>query len=349
MVVVKLKKNIFQVALIILSLIFMFKMPQAVTSGVTEGLQICFHVILPSLFPFMVVSTYVIKSNIFEFAHKFLAPISRGLFRQPACTIPAIIMSMIGGFPIGIKMINNLLNDGAITKNQAQRLCIFCINGGPAFVITAVGVNMLKSTKVGVIIFVSLCISSLIIGVFTRFLGDKNELKEHHETPPSLSSLSSAVSDALQSVLGICAWVVIFSAITNCFKTYIESENIFIAVASFLEVTKGCIALVGKMPIPVITAVIGFGGICVHCQVLANLKNCGVKYSHFFVYRVLNGTIASFISYLLLLIFPVEIDVFASLQNATISTFSISLPAFFTFAIMCIIMVFDIDRKRNLC
>ena len=347
MVVVKLKKNIFQAILVVLSLIFMFKIPYAVTSGVTEGLQICFYVILPSLFPFMVVSTYIIKSNIFGFAYRFLAPISQWLFRQPACAIPVIIMSMIGGFPVGIKMVNNLLNDSAITKNQAQRLCIFCMNGGPAFVITAVGVNMFKSTKLGVIMFASLCMSSLIIGVFTRFLGDKNELKEYYEAQSSLSSLSSAVSDALQSVLGICAWVVIFSAVTNCLKICMKNENIFVAFTSILEVTKGCMTLVGKTPIPVITAVIGFGGICVHCQVMANVKNCGLKYSHFFVYKILNGALASFISYLLLLVFPVDINVFAPLQNATISTFSVSLPAFFTFAIMCIIMIFDIDRKKK--
>ncbi len=349
MVVVKIKKSFFQIAGVTLCLFFMFKMPYAVTDGVTEGLQICFHVILPSLFPFMVLSTYIIKSNIFSFAYKFFAPVSRVLFRQPACTVPVIIMSVIGGFPVGIKMVNNLLDGGSITQNQAQRLCLFCMNGGPAFIITAVGVNMLGSTRAGVIMFVSLCLSSLILGVLTRFLGDKNELKKQKvETQSTLSSLSSAVSDALQSVLGICAWVVIFSAITSCLKACIENESIYTAFSAFLEVTKGCVLLAGKMPIPVITAMIGFGGICVHCQVLSNLKNCGLKYSHFFVCRVLNGAVASFISYLLLLVFPVDVDVFASAQNMTVNTFSVSLPAFCTFMVMCIIMIFDIDRKKKI-
>lgn len=347
MVVIKFRKSVFQIGAVILCLVFMFKFPDTVTSGVTEGLKICFYVILPSLFPFMVLSTYIIKSSIFEFAYKILSPVSRALFRQPACTVPIIITSMIGGFPVGIKMVGNLLRENAITKNQAQRLCIFCMNGGPAFVITAVGVNMLGSAKAGAIMFASLCLSSLIIGIFTRFLGDKNESAEHTQKPDTLVSLSSAVSDALQSVLGICAWVVIFSAITNCLKICIEIENVYTAISSFLEVTNGCVMLAGKMPIPVITAIIGFGGICVHCQVISELKECGVKYSHFFVCRVLNGAVASFVSYLLLLVFPVDIDVFASVQNMTVSAFSVSLPAFFTFAIMCIIMILDIDRKKK--
>lgn len=345
---IKFRKSIFQIGMVLLCLVFMFKFPSTVTSGVTEGLKMCFYIILPSLFPFMVLSTYIIKSNIFEFAYKFLSPVSRLLFRQPACTVPVIIMSMIGGFPVGIKMVGNLLRENSITKKQAQRLCIFCMNGGPAFIITAVGVNMLGSTKAGVIMFVSLCLSSLIIGIFTRFLGDKDELKELTRSPNTLVSLSSAVSDALQTVLGICAWVVIFSAITNCLKICIDNESIYTAISSFLEVTNGCVMLTGKMPVPVITAIIGFSGVCVHCQVISELKECGVKYSHFFVCRVLNGAVASFISYLLLIVFPVEIDVFASAQNMTVATFSVSLPAFFTFAIMCIIMILDIDRKKKI-
>lgn len=347
MVTVKLKKSFFQIAGVIICLIFMFKMPYAVTMGVTEGLQICFYIILPSLFPFMVLSTYIIKSDIFSFAYKVLTPAAKILFRQPACTVPVIVMSMIGGFPVGIKMVNTLLNDGAINKNQARRLCIFCMNGGPAFVITAVGVNMLGSMRAGVIMFVSLCTSSVILGVFTSFLGDKKELKGHCEIQSALFSLSSAVYEGLHSVLGICAWVVIFSAITSCLSTCITNENIFATLSAFIEVTKGCTLLAGKMPIPVITAIIGFGGICVHCQVLANLKNCEMKYSHFFVCRILNGAVASFISYLLLLVFPVPVDVFASAQNLSVTTFSVSLPAFFTFAIMCIIMIFDIDSKKK--
>ncbi len=347
MAVVKFKKNFFKIALVLLSFVFMFKFPFAVTDGVTEGLRICFYIIVPSLFPFMVLSTYITKSNIFEFTYRFLAPVSKFLFRQPANTVPVIIMSMVGGFPVGIKMTSNLLGDGMITEKQAQRLCFFCMNGGPAFIITAVGINMLGSMRAGVIMFASLCISSFILGIFTRFLGDKNELKEHTQKQATLVSLSTAVSDTLQSILGICAWVVIFSAITSCLKNCIENENIFIAISSFLEVAKGCVALAGKMPIPVITAIIGFSGFCIHCQVISNLKECGVKYSHFFVCRVLNGALASFISYLILLVFPVHIDVFASAQNMTVNTFSVSLPAFFAFLLMCIIMIFDIDRKKK--
>lgn len=347
MIVFKFNKQFFKVILVIACIFAMFRMPYAVAYGVTEGMGICFNVILPSLFPFMVLSTYIIKADLFSFLYKPFAIISRVLFRQPYCAVPVIIMAMIGGFPVGIKMINGLINNGSISENQAQRLCIFCMNGGPAFIITAVGVNMLGSVRAGVIMFISLCLSSLLSGVLTRFLDDKESSPKAYSQPSSLASLSSAVADALQSILGVCAWVVIFSAIISCMRVFIENKQVFMAVSSLLEVTTGCKMLSGGMPIPVITAVIGFGGICVHCQVLGNIKECGLKYSHFFVCRILHGAIASFIAYLLLLVFPVEIDVFSNAESISTSAFSVSLPAFFTFMGMCIIMILDIDRRKK--
>ncbi len=350
MAIIKLKKEYFTIVAIAVCIYFMFRFPLAVKEGVTEGLRICFYTIIPSLFPFMTLSAYMVKSNIFFSVHRILSMPARYIFRQPACSIPAILMSMIGGFPVGIKMVNELYTREQITKKQAQRLCLFCMNAGPAFVITAVGVNMLNSTKAGVIIYVSLCISSLFLGIASSFLAEKNEKtsKSKMQIQMPLSSLSASVSDALQAVLGICAWVILFSSITSCIKTLNISEHMYFFLTSVLEVTRGCTLISGKLSLPILAGVIGFGGICVHCQVLAFIKNIGMKYSHFLVSRIVNGALASLISYLLLLIFPVETDVFSGNDKISAITFSVSTPAFFVFIAMCIIMIFDIDRKKKI-
>ena len=153
MATIKLGQNILPITAVIISMICIFKMPDAVTQGVTDGLKICFNVILPSLFPFMVLSAYIVKSEALSFFYKLFYPLTRFVLHQPLCTVPVVIMGLVGGFPVGAKMTFLLLEKGQITKNQAQRLCMFCVNGGPAFVITAVGVNMLASNKAGIIIF----------------------------------------------------------------------------------------------------------------------------------------------------------------------------------------------------
>lgn len=139
MITIKIRKTIVPLCAVIASLYFIFAKPYSVADGITEGLKICFYTVLPSMFPFMVLASYIVKSDIFSPVYKAIAPVTKLLFKQPPCTAGVIVMSLIGGFPIGAKMTASLLERGQITKNQAQRLNGFCINCGPAFAVTAVG------------------------------------------------------------------------------------------------------------------------------------------------------------------------------------------------------------------
>lgn len=345
-----LRRNLLSFMGIFVSCYLLFSMPHAVSNGITSGLQICFYTILPSLFPFMVLSSYIIKSDVLSPIYKALAPITKFLFKQNDCSVSVIFMGLIGGFPVGTKMTAMLYENGRITKNQAQRLCMFCVNGGPAFIITAVGVGMLGSSKAGVIMFASLCISSIIIGILSRFFDDGNEIKMSNKTygQSPLLALSSSVSDNVNSILGVCAWVILFSAITECIKQMNLGDNVYTAFVSFLEVTKGCSQIAKSTTLPIITAVIGFGGFCVHCQVYSFIRATGLKYIRFFTGRVINGALSALICYLLLMVFPVDIQ--TSLQDISgVMPFSVSVPAFFTVIVMCIIMIFDIDRRQKIC
>lgn len=349
MITVKTKRNILPALLIVICIFLMFKMPYAVSDGIMQGLKICFYTVLPSLFPFMVLSLYIIKTDILAPLYKILSPVSRFVFRQPAQSVPVIFMSLIGGFPVGAKLTASLLSKGQITESQAQHLNMFCLNGGPAFTVTAVGVSMLSSRRAGVIIYASLCISALLIGFLTSFLNEKkfvnNDMRLRGESP--LSALTVSVSDGVQSMLGICAWIIIFSGIISCLRKMPFHSGIILTVSALTEVTSGCSEAAGVLPIPAIAAIIGFGGICVHCQVYQYVAASGLKYRLFFAFRTLHAAIAALICQILLTFFPVETST-VNAQSVTVIPFSVSLPAFFALGIMCIIMVFDVDTKKKM-
>lgn len=351
MAVIKLKREHFTILLIFFCLFVLFRYPASAKNGVIKGIEICLYTIVPSLFPFMTLSTYIVKSNILSPFYKVLSFPSKVFFRQPPCSTPVIIMSMIGGFPIGIKMINDLYLSKQITEEQAHRLCLFCMNGGPAFVITTVGLSMLGSTKAGVIIYTALCISSFLSGVISSFIADKSQIWHNEKSDISLplSSLSVAISDSMQSILTICAWVILFSSATTCLNGLNMNDKVFLALCSVMEVTNGCSLLAGKVSIPIIAGLISFGGFCIHFQVLTFLKNMNMKYIYFLISRVLNGVFSIIITQILLTFFPVETDVFSNFDNTLIYSFSVSMPAFFVVIIMCIIMILDIDRKKKVC
>lgn len=340
------KKKYLSFIFVIFCTFLIFHFPDKVKSGVNEGLAICADTIIPSLFPFMTLSSYIIKSEITG-QGKCGYRLSQILFRQPQAALSCIIISMIGGFPVGIRSVSELYENGRLTEEQSQRLCLFCINPGPAFVITALGENMLGNRKAGVIIYASLCISALLCGIFSSFVGEKCEITEsRNPSDKSGASLSASVTNSVQSVFSICGWIVLFSAFTGYLTSIFKGEylNIFI---SAVEITKGCVLLRGKTPLYIITALISFGGLCVHCQILGYLKKVKIKYIHFLISRILSGVLSGIICYMLLLFFPVELDVFADCDNTIGFSFSFSYSAFFIFIFMCVILIFDIDRNRK--
>ena len=351
MITIKVKKSYFQFVLILVCIFFMFKMPETVSLGISKGLSTCLYTVLPSLFPFTVLSVYIIKLNIFTVDNEFLSLLAEKVFKLPVCALPVIILSLIGGFPIGAKLTFELLEKGQITKNQASRLNLFCVNGGPAFIILAVGLNMLKSQKAGVIMFISLCLSTIILGIISTTFDDKIRV----DTPKvqkkvnSSIALSSSVTDGINTMLSICAWIILFSAITECMSSIRLNSEILLFSKSVLEVTGGCSLLSGKMPLPIITALLGFGGFCVHCQIFSFVSASGLKYSKFLIFRILNGILSATICYLILLFIPVELSTAVISSSTKIVPFSISAPSFFAVLIMCVILIFDIDSKKKIC
>ncbi len=349
MITVKFKKHFFELAVTVILLFIMFKMPQTVGNGVKNGLEICVYTIIPSLFPFLILSTYIVRSEMFSPFFRFFSPVSRTFFRQPECTVPVILMSFIGGFPIGAKMTSSLLESGKITKNQAQRLLLFCFNGGPAFTITAVGINMLGSVKAGVIIYVSVCLSSLILGFISALFDDKKKVEKTLFKEDKMTSLvlSASVTDSVNTIFSMCAWIVLFSALTECINTLNLSHGVLLFTNSVTEVTKGCTVACNELSIPVISAIIGFGGFCIHCQIYGFISQSGLKYTRFLVVRIINSALSAVICFVLLLKFPVTVSSFGSAADSVIIPFSVSPFAFFSLIIMCVILIFDIDTKRK--
>ena len=70
-------------------------LPQASASGVITGLKFCSEILIPSLFPFMVLSSLIIKTGLSEKTGEFFSPIIKNLFHLPSCTAATIILSLI--------------------------------------------------------------------------------------------------------------------------------------------------------------------------------------------------------------------------------------------------------------
>ena len=139
--------------------------PKSVSSGIKNGINCCLDVLIPSMFPFMVAASMVSLSGIEEKSKFIFGKISKFLFYLPAQAVPTIIMSLFGGYPVGAYCVKSLYKNGAINSEQLNRMMCFCVNFGPAFIISALGQMLLNNHKLGIILFLIQVFSSALIGI----------------------------------------------------------------------------------------------------------------------------------------------------------------------------------------
>ena len=80
--------------------VLFFRNAQAASVWVTEGLELCVTKLIPSLFPFMVVSALLIKSGVGRTVFSVLSRPMRALFGIGADSSCALALGWLCGFPV---------------------------------------------------------------------------------------------------------------------------------------------------------------------------------------------------------------------------------------------------------
>ena len=141
-----------------------------------SALVLCAQTVIPSLFPFFVISSFMVNTGFVSCAGKIAAPISRRLFKVSGSGAVVFVMGILCGYPTGAKMVSELYENKEISRNEAMRLLPFCNNSGPLFVIGAVGAGMLGSTRLGVTLYaVHVVFTAVLTGIFFSFFSKQSD------------------------------------------------------------------------------------------------------------------------------------------------------------------------------
>ncbi len=328
----------------------LFFFPAEFASGFSAGLSNCAQIVIPSLFPFLVASSLAGSGEMPTLIRKFADPITQRLFRLSGDCLPAIILGQLGGYLSGAKATESLYSSGILSRIQSQKLLLFCVNSGVGFSVNAVGNALLGSREAGRILLISLSISSLITGIFLRFLPDGTfEAAKTVRKKITLSSVVvSSVSSASSSMLACCGFVCFFSGLIAVIGRVINNQTAKIIFSCLLEVTSGCAEAAGKISIPALAAVCAFGGLCVHMQIFSLSEDFGINIPHFYLFRAVHSLLAYAVCGIILYFYPVEIAASVSL-GANAEMWSFSAPAAVSLFFLCSLLILDLDNGRELC
>lgn len=339
-------RNIAPCAGIILFLILFFY-PADFMRGAAIGLKNSAAIIVPSLFPSMVAASLLAEGRTPRLLKKYIEPLTQRLFGQPADCLVAVIAGLFGGYPSGTKAAAALCDNGIISENCAKRLMLFCVNAGTGFCVNAIGVSLLHSKRAGVIIFVSLVVSALVTGLFTKAENAYQATATVSEKSASEAFVGSVASGA-SGIITVCAFSVLFSGLIAVISKTVTDNRLIIVISCLLEITSGCASAAGKFPLPVICAACAFGGVCVHLQIFALAGEHKPDILRFYIFRMIHAALAGVVCKVLIYFFPVAVT--TSLQlSQNVQAYSFSLPAALSLLFFSSLLILELDKQRKIC
>lgn len=299
---------------------------QEVSAGVQEGLARCASVVIPSLFPFMILAGLISASRVGAVLSRWIARPAGWLIGLPDSLGAVFLLSFIGGYPVGARMLASMLERREIDCDTASATLCFCVNAGPSFLISAVGAGMLGSRRAGIFLLMAQVCSALVIGRFScRTLSRKMSMASAADSPGS-NGFVHAVQGASAGILSICAFVVAFSAITallnalGILETAAKILGAFFPslgmpffsawITGLLEVTGGC-ALAASLHTRAGFALCGFLVSFSSLSILFQVKAClpghtGLRLRPFYLSRLVHGSLTALFSWLFWSLLPSE-------------------------------------------
>lgn len=286
-----------------------------------DGINICFEMIVPTLFPFFICSGILIYSGFCELLAKAFQFCMYPLFRVSPAGSGAFILGIISGYPLGAVTAGELYANSYLSKTEAERLLAFCNNSGPLFILGSVGIAVYSNMAYGIALYISHILAALTVGILFRFYG-----RNRHTAP--LTKMTSpernvgeifniSLQNGIKNIMTVCGAVLFFSVVSRLIIDTIPLNDTYNAVISgIFEFVTGTVKIstltLNITQKLVLTAVIvGFAGISVHAQVMAVIARYNLSLLPYILGKLLHGLLAGFYMYLYLLINPITTAVFA--------------------------------------
>ncbi len=281
--------------------VVMLTLGNELKSGVAYGLEISYNIIIPTLFPFFILSDLWAHSLSVS-SDSFLGKMFYRLFGISGSGASAFICGMFCGFPIGVKASVNGYKLGKLDLDQTQLLCALASNPSCAFVISGIGLGMYKDIRIGILLYFCVIIAAVIIGFLFRIRNNKCNFTS--DISGQSFNLVESIRNAGLSSISVCSYIIFFSALIGLFRSVCKINVMNIVFSCLAEVSFACLFLKENSPLPspislALTAfALGFSGFSVHMQAFSFMPR-EISRKKYLLTRLLIGFTSGAISFIL--------------------------------------------------
>lgn len=246
------------------------------SEGVRQGIAICLQTLIPSLFPFFVLSCFV-TSALFGQTISCLSAVGR-FCQIPEGSESILAVGLLGGYPVGAGTVWTSYTEGKLTADEANRMAIFCNNAGPSFLFGILGPMFPKLSYVW-----CLWVVQILAALLTAYLlGGNRRISRMSQTRQI--SMSDALNRAIRNMAAVCGWVILFRMILefgNRWFLWQSNPVAKVLATGILELSNGCLLLQNisdpAIRFLVASTMLSIGGFCILMQTHAVFPELRIK------------------------------------------------------------------------
>ena len=281
------KKILLSIICIIIA-VFILLEPQIVTTGIKKGIELSVYSVIPALFPFMLLTNYMIAHDLCQYISYFFYPFFSRIFHISKNGCFAVLIGFTGGYPMGAKTINDLYERNLIDTYEAEYLCTFCNNCSLSFLLNYIVYNCLNNLTADMELPINtkeiialIYLPAIIVGILNRLFFKKcKNLQEISPVSPKNPNKNSSnvVYSSVISTLNLCIYVICFSVLVELIHSISISSFYKCIIVSLVEITSGCKYTSTHLPYGILQLFIlffscVFGGLSITMQSISQFKN----------------------------------------------------------------------------
>ena len=290
----------------IILLFFMLIFPAESLAASKRGLSLWFEVLLPSLLPFIILSSFLIRTNFIQRILGICPKLWNILFGVSGYGAYALILGIFCGYPMGAKLTADLLENGKIERDEAKYLLTIANNASPMFISGYILLSTLNRPDLATVTFVILYLTNFLCSlIFRLFYGRYKNLptapaktKEVPTPVPLMELIDTSIMNGFESITKLGGYVILFSILAGLMQKIIFlNPNIRYIFLGLIEITSG-IQSIASAPWPpsfrysIILSVTAFGGISTIAQTGCMIQKTKLPISGYIAAKVCNGILA---------------------------------------------------------
>lgn len=266
----------------------------------TTALNLWFEKLIPSMFVAMVFVRVLYDTHLINILLRPMRGILNFIFHVDENGFSLVLSSLVLGFPTSALLVDEEVKRCSLDQSCAQRLINTCSFATPGFIIMTCGIALSGSKEVGIQLF----LISMLSGFILLFITRRHPIVMKTQTytvPPFFTILSNAITSSAKALFMIGGYLMITMCVLGVLLPFLP-ETLHFPLNVFIEFSNGSRVLSRSLlPLPLRyslqSALLGFGGFCVHLQIMSMIEYTQLNYLKYLAYRILQAMICFLFAY----------------------------------------------------